>query len=156
MDIEDHFRRLLDYDYWANRETLSSMKAAGQPAGRSLQLFSHLIAAEGVWIERVTGKKRGVAVWPELTLEQCEAELAAVRSAWRDYLNGPAGSDAQRIVTYTNTKGEAWQSTLAEILTQMILHSAYHRGQIASEVRMSGNTPAYTDFIHCARQGYID
>ena len=30
----------------------------------------------------------------------------------------------------------------------VIMHSAYHRGQIAADVRAAGLTPAYTDFIH--------
>lgn len=32
---------------------------------------------------------------------------------------------------------------------------SYHRGQIASEVRAAGREPAYTDFIHSVRQGFI-
>jgi uncharacterized damage-inducible protein DinB len=35
------------------------------------------------------------------------------------------------------------------------MHSAYHRGQIASQMRASGKTPAYTDFIHGVRQGLV-
>jgi uncharacterized damage-inducible protein DinB len=41
-------------------------------------------------------------------------------------------------------------------LTHVLLHSAYHRGQIASQMRGNGQTPAYTDFIHAVRQGLID
>jgi uncharacterized damage-inducible protein DinB len=37
----------------------------------------------------------------------------------------------------------------------VLLHSAYHRGQIASFMRASGDTPAYTDFILAVRQGLI-
>jgi uncharacterized damage-inducible protein DinB len=37
----------------------------------------------------------------------------------------------------------------------VVMHSAYHRGQIASHMRESGQTPAYTDFIHAMRQGFV-
>jgi uncharacterized damage-inducible protein DinB len=39
---------------------------------------------------------------------------------------------------------------------QVIMHSAYHRGQIASDMRAAGFTPAYTDFIHAIRQGFVE
>ncbi len=45
---------------------------------------------------------------------------------------------------------------MEDILTHVVLHSAYHRGQIASQVRSGGEQPAYTDFIHAARQGLIE
>jgi uncharacterized damage-inducible protein DinB len=36
------------------------------------------------------------------------------------------------------------------------MHSAYHRGQIASLMRAGGSAPAYTDFIHAVRRGLIE
>jgi uncharacterized damage-inducible protein DinB len=35
------------------------------------------------------------------------------------------------------------------------MHSAYHRGQAALEMRAAGIQPAYTDFIHGVRQGFV-
>jgi uncharacterized damage-inducible protein DinB len=37
----------------------------------------------------------------------------------------------------------------------LITHSAYHRGQVAMTVRAAGSTPAYTDFIHSIRKGFV-
>jgi len=37
----------------------------------------------------------------------------------------------------------------------VIMHSAYHRGQIATDMRAAGLTPAYTDFIHSIRRGFV-
>ncbi len=58
-------------------------------------------------------------------------------------------------VSYTNSQGEAWSSTVEEILTHITVHSAYHRGQIASDLRAAGMTPAYTDYIHAVRRGLV-
>ena len=57
---------------------------------------------------------------------------------------------------YKNSKGEAWTSSVLDVLTHVVMHSAYHRGQIASVMRAGGGTPAYTDFIHAARQRLIE
>jgi uncharacterized damage-inducible protein DinB len=43
-----------------------------------------------------------------------------------------------------------------EILTHLVIHSAYHRGQIASDLRAAGQEPAYTDYIHAVRQGLLE
>jgi len=53
-------------------------------------------------------------------------------------------------------KGEPWTSSVQDVLTHVVMHSAYHRGQIASLMRAGGSTPAYTDFIHAVRQGVIE
>ena len=37
----------------------------------------------------------------------------------------------------------------------VLMHSAYHRGQIALEMRAAGMEPAYTDFIQAVRQGLV-
>jgi uncharacterized damage-inducible protein DinB len=37
-------------------------------------------------------------------------------------------------------------------MAHVIMHQAYHRGQIASDLRAQGDTPAVTDFIHYQRE----
>jgi len=46
-------------------------------------------------------------------------------------------------------------SRVEDILTHVLFHSAYHRGQIALQMRASALEPAYTDFIHAVRQGFV-
>jgi uncharacterized damage-inducible protein DinB len=41
-------------------------------------------------------------------------------------------------------------------LEHVIMHSVYHRGQIATDVRAAGFSPAYTDFIHVIRHNLIE
>ena len=75
--------------------------------------------------------------------------------AWAGFLDEPEGADLDGGVAYRNSQGEAWTSTVGDILTHVVSHSAYHRGQVASELRAAGFAPAYTDFIHAVRQGFI-
>jgi uncharacterized damage-inducible protein DinB len=83
-------------------------------------------------------------------------QLAKLPQLWRDHQNGLTPAQLFRPIAYTNTKGEPWTNTVGDILTHVVLHSAYHRGQIAAGLRASGQPPAYTDFIHCVRQGLIE
>jgi uncharacterized damage-inducible protein DinB len=146
-------QRLLRYDVWANQETLQSLPRKGAPA-RSLRWMGHILAAELLWLSRMEGKPAPMPVWPDLSLEDCEDQqrglsrrLTQSLFRWADPLS--------RQVSYTNSKGEAWTSTVEDILTHIVIHSAYHRGQIASDVRSAGLEPAYTDYIHAVRQGLL-
>ena len=59
-------------------------------------------------------------------------------------------------MSYRNSQGETWSSRKDDILMHVVMHSAYHRGQIAADMRIAGLVPAYTDFIHSVRQGFVE
>jgi uncharacterized damage-inducible protein DinB len=155
MDERAHLRRLLAWDAWANRETIASLRAAAAPPPRGLRFMAHVTAAERLWRGRILADPAPVVVWPERSLEECAAEAEAMARAWPAVLDGPPEADLERAVTYRNSKGEPWTSALRDILTHVATHSAHHRGQVASELRAHGFTPAYTDFIHAVRQGFV-
>lgn len=155
MNLADYVRRQFVYDAWANEEVLESIQAAGGDNTRSLQLMSHILAAERVWLERLKQVPQSVPVWPQPDLSWCEAEAAELKHLWQEYLELITAGDVAQTITYKNSKGEAWTSTIVDVLTHVVMHSAYHRGQIASQMREQGQTPAYTDFIHGVRQGLV-
>ena len=117
--------------------------------------MAHILAAERVWLERLKQVPQSVPVWPKPDLAQCEAEAAELGRLWLEFLDLITAGDVSQSISYKNSKGEAWTSTIVDVLTHVVMHSAYHRGQIASHMRASGQTPAYTDFIHGVRQGLV-
>ena len=153
LRVVDHLRRQFAYDLWANQEVLKSIRTAAGGRDRSLQLMSHILAAQRLWLERLQQRPQSLPVWPQLELEGCEAEACELGSLWARYLE--QADDLSQTVSYKNCKGELWVSTMVEVLTHVVMHSAYHRGQIASHMRASGETPAYTDFIQAVRQGFV-
>jgi uncharacterized damage-inducible protein DinB len=146
--MSDQLKRMLRYDTWANQETVQSLRQDSPPA-RSLRWMGHIIGAELLWLSRMEGKPAPIPVWPELSLDECSAYLP------QDLTDGWSGPLTRR-VSYTNSKGEAWSNTVEEILTHLVIHSAYHRGQIASDLRAAGLDPAYTDYIHAVRQSFVE
>jgi uncharacterized damage-inducible protein DinB len=153
VNLADYLRRQFSYDEWANREVLAAIRTAGSANERSLQLMAHILAAELVWLERLKQIPQSVPVWPKPDLQQCEELAANLGSQWLEFLDLITAGDVSQSITYTNSKGEHWTSDIVDILTHVVMHSAYHRGQIASHMRANGQTPAYTDFIHGVRQG---
>lgn len=152
------------YDYWANRECLAAMRAAGSVSPDTVGRMAHILSAQKLWLERILKQRQSMPVWPGSTIEDCAALADEMSSAWRSYLMQlktqlgtqlPPGS-LHDIVEYRNSKGQAWSSRVEDVLTHVLFHSAYHRGQIALQMRASGMEPAYTDFIHAVRQGFVD
>lgn len=154
MNLSIYFRRQFSYDAWANQEVLKTIRAQGGDA-RSLQLASHIVAAERLWLERLQQKAQSAPVWPEWELAECESENAGMARFWSAYLDQMSDEGLAQTISYRNSKGEPWLSTVGDILGHVVMHSAYHRGQIASHMRENGKTPAYTDFIHAVRQGWV-
>ena len=150
-----HLSRLFAYDAWANRETLASLEAADPPPAIAVERMGHVLGAERLWLARLQGARSPMAVWPELSLADCACEAAALEAAWQEYLGGLSEEGLARRVSYVNSRGEPWESAAGDILQHVVMHSVYHRGQIASDLRAAGFEPAYTDFIHAVRQGRV-
>ena len=155
MNRKEYFLKMLAYDRWANRETLLAMHKAGVPEAKVVRLMAHALSAEKLWLERLQSQPQSLPVWPAATIEECVGLLDAVADSWHAYLNqlSPEAFDGQ--VEYRNSKGELWSSQVEDVLTHVFLHSAYHRGQIALQMRSDGVEPAYTDFIHAVRKGFV-
>jgi uncharacterized damage-inducible protein DinB len=117
--------------------------------------MAHIVGAEYLWMARLRRQGEVLPVWPELGVEACGEHLDDLSRLWPEYLD-QTDESLTDAVRYTNSKGETWTNTVEEILTHVVIHSAYHRGQIASDVRASGGVPAYTDYIHAVRQGLIE
>ena len=156
MDLVQHFGQLIRYDGWANQEVIASFRRSGTAPARSQRWMAHIIAAEHVWLARLLHREAPFPVWPELSVDRCEDEASLLVPAWQEYLTrGRPGALDERI-SYKNSKGEPWDSLVRDILSHVFLHSAYHRGQIAADMRQAGHEPAYTDFIHGVRQGRFE
>lgn len=156
VTIADYLRKEFGYNAWANRTVVETIRSAGGDSASSLKWMSHILAAERLWLERLRQLPQSVPVWPEPDLTACEAECVKLEREWHEYLDLATAGDLLQTISYKNTKGELWTSAILDVLTHVIMHSAYHRGQIASHMRSIGQTPAYTDFIHAVRQGLVE
>ncbi len=155
MHTKEHFLRMFRFDDWANRECLAALRAAHCSDPKLLRLLTHTLAAEKLWLERMRRQPQMLPVWPTHTLEECGALADELGQAWREYIGGLSAEEVHRTVQYRNSKGELWSSRVEDVLTHVLMHSTYHRGQLALAMRAAGLQPAYTDFIHAVRQGFV-
>jgi len=154
------FLRMFAYDSWANRECIAALRNAEPVSPDALARMAHILSAQKLWLERILKQSQSLPVWPTATLEDCALLEEETSLAWRNYLErlgnqfAPGSLDDQ--VEYRNSKGEVWTSRVEDILTHVLFHSMYHRGQIALQMRAFGLEPAYTDFIHAVRQRFVE
>jgi uncharacterized damage-inducible protein DinB len=157
VDLLEHLRRQFDYDAWANREVLSAMRSSGESSSpQLLKLLAHILSAERLWLDRLRVQSQSLPVWPESTLDHCGTQITELATLWHEYFSQLSSARLSEPILYKNSKGEPWTSTVQDVLTHVVMHSAYHRGQIASLMRATGSAPAYTDFIHAVRQSLIE
>jgi uncharacterized damage-inducible protein DinB len=155
VNRKQYFMRMFAYDHWANRECVIAMSSANSASSSTMGRIAHILSAQKLWLERLRQEPQTLPVWPGSTLPECAKLADEMAVLWRNYLAqlSPSGYDDK--IEYRNSKGEAWSSRIEDVLTHVLLHSAYHRGQVALEMRGAGLEPAYTDFIHAVRQGFV-
>jgi uncharacterized damage-inducible protein DinB len=143
-------KRLIDHAEWANAHIVAALER--QPVADDIvEIFAHVLGAEEVWLSRLEGRKSKLAVWPALGVAQLRLTAATNAACWKSYMERLTPDDMHRDVSYVNSAGQAFTSTVADILTHVAMHGSYHRGQVSLRIRRDGGTPAPTDFIAFVR-----
>jgi uncharacterized damage-inducible protein DinB len=144
--------RMLDHIHWANLEMLDALKLTQSHLEKALSLFIHILAAENVWLKRLNELEiRHFDIWPKPSMEDCERLIHENRQGYSQLLKELSESDYSRLISYKNSKGDAFTTSISDILTHVSLHGSYHRGQINALLRREGYEPRGTDFITFTR-----
>ncbi len=148
---ESYIGRLYEHVWWADAEVGKALSAMPSAPTNLIELYAHVLGAELIWLDRIEGLARSVAVWPDESIEGC-IELA-VRSSerYRTFISRMAEADLDREFHYTNSAGDEYSGRLEDILLHVALHGSYHRGQIAMGIRSGGGIPNPTDYIGFVR-----
>ena len=109
MDGQD-LLRMFTYDYWANRESLKAMRAAGNVSEDVIGRMAHILSAQKLWLERIQRQNQSMPVWPTATIDQCSVLADEMSIAWQTYLtriaNQFAPESLSTVIDYRNSKGE--------------------------------------------------
>ncbi len=161
-----HFRDLFEYELRCTplvndslvraRECidLAGLAALAPPYERAVQVWSHVQAARRIWLVRLGEKVESPAdgLFPVWSLEHAQQQASEMDRAWKEYLARLNAQELSRVARYTSTEGKAYDTDVRDILTHVVNHSSYHRGQIATLIASTGTKPAITDFIFFRRR----
>ena len=151
--MKEHFARIYEHVFWANNRVLDLLQDLSSDNERARKLFSHILAAEQVWMTRLLGRDSSdIPIWPDLSLDECSALMEMNRLSYRQFLDSLTEEAFDQEVSYKNSKGMGFSTAVRDILTHVSLHGTNHRGQIAAAVRDAGDEPANTDFISFVRE----
>ncbi len=149
---------LLAYNRWANHQYLDVIarvsdeqftRTLGGSFGSVRDTLVHLAWAEWLWAKRWQKSSPQVRAIPDQfpTVESIRVYLNDVEDAQtRVFAHGEADLRAVRI-RYTNLKREEWEYTLEQMVYHLTMHSAYHRGQLATLLRQLDVVPPTTDYL---------
>jgi uncharacterized damage-inducible protein DinB len=162
MNLQD-FRRLYDYNSWANRRTLEACAALSDEqftrdlhsSFRSVRdTLVHILLVEWLWRERWLGsspdKYPPATDFP--TLEAVRRRWAEVENNLLGYIAGLKPEDLHRMIEHKTTAGVPQAAPLAQMLQHLVNHGTYHRGQIATMLRQLDAKPIATDLIFFYRE----
>lgn len=149
--LKEHFSKLIAHLDWADQRVLASLRSAANAPAKAHEIYAHVLGSEHVWLSRINGTTAQLAVWPNLTLDDCARVGPANVAGFRKLLSTLSDDDFGREITYRNSAGDQFTSTVEDILTHATMHGSYHRGQVASLIRAGGDTPSPTDYIAFAR-----
>src|SRR5262245_31700961 len=140
------------YVAWADRRALAALRAAPAAHAEGLPLVAHLLAAEHVWLARLEQREPRYPVWPALELGECDSLAAENEAGYRAFVERLGEDQLAASVRYRTSQGKEFATPVVDILTQVVTHGPYHRGQIAKAIGRSGGAAVNTDFITFARE----
>ena len=143
------FRRRFRHHAWAGSTLADAVAATPDPA--ALRATAHALAADRVWWCRLTGAPVDTEVWPALDADGVRQRAASTASDWRALLDGLTEEGLNRVVAYHNSRGQPFETSVADILDHVLLHGAHHRGQANAALRAAGATPPALDYIAWVR-----
>ena len=146
--MKKHFQELFKYNEWANERILICIQQEGVTDERILQLYSHLITAQIIWLLRIRGLPTSpFPIWEEYKLSELLTMSEESNTNWKNYIEEHEMETFEEMIHYQNSKGVTYESTIREIITHVVNHSSHHRGQIAMKLRELDVEPPVTDFI---------
>jgi uncharacterized damage-inducible protein DinB len=150
--LKDHIIRMFEHATWADTQILNALQLIEDKPEKPIVLFTHVLSAEKVWLTRLNEKDSSqIQIWPSHSLEDCERLVKENSEGYRGFLAQMTEIDFSRYISYRNTSGVEFETTIFDILTHVSLHGSYHRGQISSYLRMEGYDPINTDYINFVR-----
>ncbi|HZT42548.1 MAG TPA: DinB family protein [Chthonomonadaceae bacterium] len=144
----EELRRLFEYNDWAN-ERLTGMlekvfgkqtdlRRSEDPRVRGIQeAAAHIVAAQSIWLLRWQGESPtalpDTAQWP--TPASLQHAFAEERKQFWLYFNSLyREGQVTSLIHYTTTRGKPYTNALWQMMQHVVLHSAYHRGQVTARL----------------------
>ncbi|MFN0172433.1 MAG: DinB family protein [Bryobacteraceae bacterium] len=145
-----YLQDLCRHQAWADAEhwrALDTCPAALADKGLRQRLH-HLVEVQYIFLRVARGEKfERLTLTPSAEPQQLREQAQQNHQAYADFLSGEIEARLGEIVTLPWFQNPPIQITVAEALTQVVMHSQGHRAQNAVRLRELGGKAPMTDFI---------
>ena len=160
MSAKTLLKSLLVYQAWANddlAEKLAGMDTSRGPEERraAIRLMSHIHVVSRIFAAHLKGVAHGYA--SDNTPDTPEPRalriaLAEIDGWYLDYLETVSEQELADPVAFTFTDGDRGCMTRQEMLTHVVLHGSYHRGEIGRMLAGIALSPPWDTYaVHLHR-----
>ena len=143
--LQDFF----EYNQFQNRQLIGILEVQVVPE-KVLLLFSHILNAHQIWLNRIRPDDPAFGVWQIHPTEQLASLNARLHERSFELLR-EENLELQKNISYQTTSGKAFSNSLQEILIHIANHGTHHRAQIATLLRTGGIAPPAMDYIFYKR-----
>jgi uncharacterized damage-inducible protein DinB len=144
--MKDFFIKWYAYNGWANRRVVECLQRQNVIDEKILSVFGHLMAANFIWLNRIKDlPKSEYELWGKYSLSDLELMVDQADKQWTAFIQ--ANENFDRVLKYKNYVGQYFENNVLAIMTHLVNHGTYHRGQVAMLLRQQGFEPINTDFI---------
>jgi len=148
---KDYYISLFEYNKWANSQIAEVLAQSDEVPSKCKILFHHISATTETWLSRITEVDRHYNnLFEESDLKENSKTLTRLEDKWIEFLKNV--KDLVTSVKYKNTKGTEFENSLIDIISHLLTHNHYHRGQINLLLRQNEIEPVVTDYILYKRQ----
>jgi len=149
IDAVDLIKQMLAHSAWADQAMLDTLTATSDSA--AWREYAHVLGADAVWLARLEQRTPEVAVWPTLGVAEARALQAELNVGYASYLAALSAASLAESITYRNSAGQSFRTSIGDILLHVALHAQYHRGKINLLLRNADMDPSPVDYIAFVR-----
>jgi len=150
--MKKKFTDIFEYEMWANNQFINIFESMDSPPDNILNLMSHIINAQIIWLCRIKKVNSDTEVWQKYRKDDLRKIHTLSVNNILKFINDLGEEEFEKNIEYENSKGEDFSTRLNDILIHMSHHSAYHRGQLVIHLKSANTSFPYTDYIHFIRK----
>ncbi|TPP06497.1 DinB family protein [Rhizobium glycinendophyticum] len=145
---------LYEYQAWANVDLFDKLESLDHEHNKSelqsaLRLISHNYVVSQIFAGHLQGIPHGygsdnLEITPPLT--DLRASVTSADQWYLDYIRSASRPALSEAVAFTFTDGDKGFMTREEMLTHVVLHGGYHRGEVGRILSQRSITPPWDTF----------
>ncbi len=151
--MKNYFQKQFTFNNWANVKFIEFIKKNNIENELLLKILSHIISVEELWLERLKNSTNYlIDTWEIFSIQEIEVLSKNNFLNWQKFIKRENTKKfSSKMCTYRNNEGKECNNLQTDIIQNVLIHSAYHRGQLNFKLKLLKFEPirsGYTDFLN--------